>query len=54
MWPPFFFGLIPTYGVPTVHHDTLKILSSANKYRIVNPWQVLIPIQARFDSFVVL
>ena len=21
MWPPFFFGVIPTYGVPTVHHD---------------------------------
>ena len=21
MWPPFFFGAIPTYGVTTVHHD---------------------------------
>ena len=21
MWPPFFFGVIPTYGVPTVRHD---------------------------------
>ena len=21
MWPPFFFGVIPTYGVTTVRHD---------------------------------